>query len=394
MKTKTRSKPISVAIAGASGYLGGELLRLLLPRPDVRVSAIASQSHVGKPLSEIHPHLAMGGGLSASPTADTSSLTFSAATPAELAAGHDAVFFALPHGVSMDSVAQARAANPRCKLIDLSGDFRLPHPPTYERYYKTPHRHLDLLSQAVYGLPELGAAQRARIKAARLIASPGCFSTTSILALRPFASAGLIAEGAAVVVDAATGSSGSGTHPSATTHHPTRFSNFKAYELFTHRHTPEIAHYGLGELHPGAASLGSVGGSNPSKGPAPSQAPAPPPILFTPHSGPWVRGIYATVYIPLKKEMDSAQAQALLSKHYSGEPFVRVVPQVNMAWTAQTNVAHLSASASPVSGRPMAIVTAALDNLVKGGAGQAVQSFNLAFGLGETTGLQQLAAHP
>ncbi|MDE1798395.1 MAG: N-acetyl-gamma-glutamyl-phosphate reductase, partial [Candidatus Micrarchaeota archaeon] len=150
----------------------------------------------------------------------------------------------------------------------------------------------------------------------------------------------------------------------------TRFADVRAYEVFIHRHTPEISQYGLG-----------APASRPAAGPS---------VIFTPHSGPWVRGIFATAYLPLKKEMDGAAAQALLSKHYAGEFFVRVVPQAHLSWTAQTNFALLSASASGKT----AIVTAALDNLCKGGAGQAVQSFNLAFGLGEKTGLQQLAAHP
>ncbi|MDE1798460.1 MAG: N-acetyl-gamma-glutamyl-phosphate reductase, partial [Candidatus Micrarchaeota archaeon] len=177
-------KPIRVAIAGASGYLGGELLRLLLPRNDVKVTAIASQSNEGKSLGDIHPHLA-----------HISTLKFSGASPAQLAKENDAVFFALPHGVSMDSVAQAAAANPKCKLIDLSGDFRLPEANVYEKYYKTTHQHPQLLKEAVYGLPELSAGakpgtpyadQRKKISSARLISSPGCFSTTSILAIRPF----------------------------------------------------------------------------------------------------------------------------------------------------------------------------------------------------------------
>lgn len=343
-------KPIKIAIAGASGYLGGELLRLLLPRGDVKVTAIASQSNAGKALGDLHPHLS-----------HISNLKFTSHSPAQMAKENDAIFFALPHGVSQDAVASAYSASSKCKLIDLSGDFRLPEANVYEKYYKTAHKHPQLLSQAVYGLPELGAFARKKIRAARLLASPGCFSTTSILAIRPFAAAGLIDDGKPVIVDAITGSSGSGTHPSVNTHHPTRFADVRAYEIFTHRHTPEISNYGG---HPN--------------------------ILFTPHSGPWVRGIYATAYVPLKKEMNSAQAQALLSKHYRGEYFIRVVPQVHLAWTAQTNFAHLSASASGKT----AIVTAALDNLCKGGAGQAVQSFNLAFGLDEKTGLQQLAAHP
>lgn len=361
----SKEKKIKVAILGASGYLGGELLRLLLPHGGVEVTEVVSGSNTGKKVAELHPHLA-----------GACDLSFSSSTPARLAKKNGALFFALPHGVSQDAVAEAREASDGCKLIDLSGDFRLPDADAYQRYYKVVHKHPKLLAEAVYGLPEL-PGQRAKIKAAKLIASPGCFSTTSILTVLPFAAAGLIDLRMPLIVDAATGSSGSGTHPSANTHHPTRANNFKAYEIFTHRHTPEIEEY----------------------------VPGHPSVVFTPHSGPWVRGIFATAYVPLKKEMSADEAQALVVKHYAGEFFIRPVAQVHVAQVAHTNFVQVSASANgrgaadggsgaSSARQPMAIVTAALDNLVKGGAGQAVQSFNIAFGLPEKQGLEALAIYP
>lgn len=361
-------KKISAAIVGASGYLGGELLRLLLLHPHVEIGAATSESNAGKKISELHPNLQ-----------GFTSLSFTSGTPAGLAASHDVIFFALPHGVSMNAVAEAHATAEKsgCKLIDLSGDFRIPDSAIYEKYYKMPHTHKELLKQAVYGLPELN---REKIKGASLVANPGCFPTAALLSIAPFSSAGLISGNSPIIVDAATGSSGAGVKPSAGTHHPERMGDFRAYEIFTHRHTPEM------EIH--APMKGGAGSESITH--AQSDASMHPHVIFTAHSGPWVRGILTTAYIPLKKEMSSEQAEKIVQDYYKGEFFIRCVQQARVGVAANTNFVNISAAASG----KMAIVTAAIDNLMKGGSGQAVQNMNIMFGLDEKQGLMLTGGHP
>ena len=338
---------IRAAIIGGSGYAGGELLRLLLWHPQVQLTAVTSNSHTGKPVSAVHPNLTK-----------LTSLHFVEEDLDAVAVNADVIFFALPHG---EALTRIPAVVGRARVLDLGGDFRLKDAAVYTQTYKLPHTTPELLEAAVYGLTEWN---REAIATAQLVACPGCFPTGALLALLPLARAGWL--GGPVVIDSKTGSSGSGNKPVEGTHHPERAHDFRAYGLFNHRHAPEISQ----ELERAAGDSLDM--------------------TFTPHSAPMVRGIFTTAYAFLREPTTPAQLTALYEAAYGAEPFIRLVEQARCAVVAHSNFCDISLACS---GRKV-IITSALDNLVKGAAGQAVQNMNVMFGLPETTGLLFPGTHP
>jgi LysW-gamma-L-alpha-aminoadipyl-6-phosphate/LysW-L-glutamyl-5-phosphate reductase len=344
-----------IAILGASGFAGAELLRRLLDHPGVEVVRVCANDHVGQPIASAHPHLE---GLT--------SLRFENPPHAEAARDVDAVIMGLPHGASVEVVDAVSDTDTR--IVDLSGAFRVQNPESYARYYGAAHPRPELLPSFVYGLPELF---RARIRGAKYVASAGCFATTIELMLLPFAKAGLL-HGSVEVV-AITGSSGSGATPSPTTHHPVRAHNLRTYRPLEHQHTPEIVE-----------TLQAAGATELS-------------LRFVPVSAPLVRGIFATAFFRVPASVSEQTLSSLPADTYRGERFVCIpearLPEV-VAVTG-SNRAELGLTLGPVEGSTRGLtVFGALDNLVKGGAGQAIQNLNLMLGFEEATSLTAPALFP
>ena len=344
------------AVIGGSGYGANEIIRRLLIHPEVELVRVASIDYVGEKLSAAHPNFE---GLT--------DLRFEDIPPEEAAKGVDVVLLGLPHTVSSSFVPRLIAAGAP-KIIDLSGDFRLDDVAVYEKYYKAKHPCPELLAGAVYGLPELN---REAIKSASLIASPGCFATATELGLLPLAKAGLLR--GEVRTQAITGSSGSGAAPSLGTHHPIRHHNLKTYKPLTHQHVPEIVQL-LGEA--GAIDF---------------------TLHFVPISAPISRGIFASSFVTLPAEVTEEQIAEAFAAAYDSEPFVRVpkgrLPEV--VAVAGTNFVEVGFSYGPaVGGQRTVMCFSAIDNLIKGGAGQAVQSMNLTLGLEETMALDDPGGFP
>jgi N-acetyl-gamma-glutamyl-phosphate reductase common form len=337
---------IRTAIFGGSGYGGSELLRILLFHPQAEIALVTANEHAGKAVPEVHRNLL---GLT--------DLRFEAA-PEDLSTlgDTDVAFFALPHGQAMNLIPKLP---PNVKAIDLSGDFRIDDADIFEEFYKTKQAAPKLQSEFIYGLTE---TNREAIKTARYIANPGCFATATILALAPVAAGGLAS--GKIVVDAKTGSSGSGAKAAANTHHPQRMNSFYAYKPFQHQHVPEV------EQH-----LRTVGDWSSD-------------LLFMTHSLPVSRGIFASCYFELKNEMD---LESVFNEFYKDAPFVRMVPgSPDINWVKNTNFCDISVHTNGKN----AVVFSAIDNLVKGAAGQAVQNMNLMFGLDEKTGLIFAGSNP
>jgi LysW-gamma-L-alpha-aminoadipyl-6-phosphate/LysW-L-glutamyl-5-phosphate reductase len=351
------SKRFKAAVIGGSGYGGAELVRRLLLHPDVELVRVASIDFVGEPLSAVHPNLE-----------GQTDLRFEGLSPAEAARGMDVVLLGLPHKVSAGKAREIMATGAR--IVDLSGDFRLRDPAAYERYYGAKHPCPEELLKGtfVYGLPEL---HREAIRKARYVASPGCFATTIELALLPLAKAGLLT--GAVEVVGITGSSGSGVVPSAGTHHPVRSTNLKTYKPLEHQHVPEIAQT--------LAAAGAEGVT----------------LRFVPVSAPLARGIFATCFAHLDAQVDPEALRTLYAETYAREPFVRVpakrLPEV--VAVKGTNYAEVGLQPGDAAdGKRVVACFAATDNLVKGGAGQAIQSMNLMLGLDERLTLQDPGGWP
>ncbi|MEA2827604.1 MAG: N-acetyl-gamma-glutamyl-phosphate reductase, partial [Actinomycetota bacterium] len=340
---------VDVGIVGGSGYTGAELLRLAHGHPDLQVAWATGDTQAGTAVGALYPSLA-----AAYPT-----MVFDSFDPA-LAAGVDLVFLALPHGASQRMVPELLAAAPDTLIVDLAADFRLKDPSAYERWYGEAHTAPDLLERFAYGLPEL---HRKDIVGATAVAAPGCYPTAAALALVPLVAAGVV-EAEGIVVDAASGVSGAGRTLRHTSHFGTVNEDFVAYGLLDHRHTPEI------EQATGAT------------------------VLFTPHLAPMTRGILATCYArPAGGPTSTAALLDLLRDAYAGEPFVVVgdaPPSTKAAWGS--NTAHLTARFDPRTG--WVVVLAAIDNLVKGASGQAVQCANIVLGLDETAGLSSVGVYP
>jgi N-acetyl-gamma-glutamyl-phosphate reductase len=358
----TQSSKPKVAIIGGTGYGGAELIRLLLTHPGIELARITSIDHVDEPIEAVHQNLWRTG------------LRFQNIPPREAAEGMDVVFLALPHKVSATMAPEL--AEMAARVVDLSGDFRLRRPEDYARFYGGAHPHPQHLGTWVYGLPEL---HREAIAGARRVASPGCFATTIALGLLPLARAGLLRGPIHTV--AATGSSGSGAYAQPGTHHPLRASNLKIYKPLDHQHTPEIE-----QTLRDASEQGGHAGADFA-------------LQFVPVSAPLPRGILANSFVQVPAEVDAARVEQLFREQYEGAAFVRVLGGggrqaevvaikgsmwVDVSWTVGRVVA----------GQRQLVVTSALDNLVKGGAGQAVQSMNLMLGLPETMGIDAPALWP
>ncbi|MEO6772981.1 MAG: N-acetyl-gamma-glutamyl-phosphate reductase [Kofleriaceae bacterium] len=350
------AKRFKAAIIGGSGYGGAEMARRLLIHPDVELVRVASIDHVGEPLGAVHPNLD-----------GVTELKFEDLTPAQAAAGCDVALLALPHKVTAAKVPELIAAG--VKIVDMSGDFRLRDAASYEQHYGVKHPHPELLGTFVYGLPELN---RAQIKAAKHVASPGCFATTIELALLPLARAGMI-DNAIIQVQGITGSSGSGIAPAAGTHHASRAGNLKTYKPLDHQHVPEIVQ-----------TLHDSGAKNVE-------------LRFVPISAPLTRGIFATCFVELPAEIDGGKLAALFDERYAREPFVRRphkrLPEV--VAVAGSNYAEVGFALGAAShGKRTVTVFCALDNLIKGGAGQAIQNMNLILGLDEKASLEDAGNWP
>lgn len=340
---------IRIGIFGGSGYGGSELLRILLQHPNVAVSFVTANEQAGKAVGEVHRNLY---GLT--------DLSFnSAPDKPEGLENIDCAFLALPHGQAMEIAPRLPVS---VKVIDLSGDFRLRDKVEFEDHYGRPHTAMAAQADFVYGLTE---TNREAIKTARMISNPGCFATATLLGLAPLVANKLIS--GRVVVDAKTGSSGSGAKAAANTHHPQRMNSFYAYKPFTHQHVPEIEQ-----------ELRSVGDWKSE-------------LVFMTHSLPVARGIFASIYVEAKQELTDEAVRGIFTDFYLHSFFVRVVkgsPDIN--WVKTTNFCDLGFA---TRGRQL-VVFSALDNLVKGAAGQAVQNMNLMFGVEETTGLRLIGTNP
>jgi N-acetyl-gamma-glutamyl-phosphate reductase len=346
--------PKGVGIVGASGYGGAELLRLCAGHPGLAVVAAQAGSHAGEAVATHTPSLA----------AAYPDLTYGPTDPDALD-GLDVVFLALPHGRSQSVVPEL--LDRVGVVVDLAADFRLTDPADYPTWYGEPHTAPELLSTFAYGLPEL---HRTELVGATRIAAPGCYPTAALLALAPLVEAGVLAAPAdggapAFVVDAASGTSGAGRAPKDSLHFATVDEDFTAYGLLDHRHTAEMEQ-GLGAA-----------------------------VLFTPHLAPMVRGILATCYArPADtRSLTTEDAMQLLRDRYADERFVVVsdAPPSTKA-ASGSNTAHLSVRVDPRTG--WVVVLSAIDNLVKGAAGQAVQCANLALGIPEATGLPIAGVYP
>ena len=344
---------IRIGIIGARGFAGGELLRLGLAHPGFRITYVTSESQAGSPVTDGFPGL-LG----------ATDLRFSAYDEREAREAADAFFFALPDGEAMERAGALLEAGK--KVVDLSGDFRVADPATYEQWYKRPHASPDVLKQAVYGMPEL----RPEVKSASLIANPGCYPTAILLTLAPLFASGL-AEPDTLVVDAKSGVSGAGGRAALdpAMSFPAISDNFRAYSVTGHRH--------IAEMEQELARLGN----------------APVRMTFTPHLLPVMRGLMATCYVRLREERSDAQLAALYRDFYASAPFVHVLDGLpELRHIAGSNSCHTAIRYDPHTGRAIAI--SALDNLVKGAAGSAIQNMNLICGLSETMGLPHAATGP
>jgi N-acetyl-gamma-glutamyl-phosphate reductase len=327
---------VKAAVAGANGYAGMTLVNLLARHPEVELRQLTSRSFAGKPYASVFPLLELDGEF----------------LPEPEPAGLDVVFSCLPHNVGAAKAGGWLAAG--ATVVDMSGDFRLKDPVQYPRWYRQEHPAPALLARAVFGLPELHEHD---LEKAKLIAVPGCFSTTAILALAPAVASGLV--GSDIIVDAKSGVSGAGRSPSMGVHFSEVNESVGAYAVEGHRHLPEV----IQEL----SALGQDGAQ----------------VTFVPHLVPMTRGILATCYFDLKGSL--AELQDAYKEFYAGQPFTRVVPQSpTTKLVSHSNLCLVNVSAQ----NQKAVVTAALDNLVKGSSGQGVECFNIAFGFDRMTALE------
>jgi len=342
-------KKIRVGIEGGAGFAGGELIRLLLGHPKVEIAAATSATFPGQPVFLAHPNLRGRTDLSFTRKLDYAKL--------------DCLFLAGGHGDAMNNVPAILAeTGPRLRIIDLSGDFRLRDAALYPRWYTREHKAPELLKKFAYGLVELN---RAEIAKSRCVANPGCFATATALALGPLAKGGVAGT---VSVTAVTGSSGSGASPSVITHHPTRHANLRAYKPFVHQHVPEVEQI-----------LDRLAGGKTLK------------LSLIPISGPFARGIYAVCQVDLPKGWTEKKVRDLYQDAYKGSSFVRLVPEPP-SLNAVNGSNHCDVFVAVQDGRIGVI--SAIDNLVKGASGQAVQNLNVMMGWDESVGLESAGHYP
>lgn len=337
---------IKTGIYGATGYTGFELIRLLRRHPAVSLVFATSESHAGGSLSDVFPV-----------PDDLPLVSEAEADPAAV----EAVFCCLPHGAAMASVRATRAAGAR--VIDLSADFRLSDPALYQAWYGLAHSAPDLLAEAVYGLPEL---YREQIPRASLVANPGCYPTSVLLALYPLLKAGLVV-GGPIIADSKSGVSGAGRKPSLKTHFVEANENLSPYNIGrSHRHLPEMAQ-----------EIQRLGGDGAA-------------LLFSPHLTPVSRGILSTIYVPVSPTTTSQSLHKVFEETYAAEPFIWLLPQGELATLAHAVHTNRCALSLTLAGPGQLILCSAIDNLLKGAAGQALQNFNLMFDLEEGLGLLDL----
>lgn len=346
---------LKVGIVGGTGYTGVELLRLLAQHPHVELTAITSRKEDGMPVADMYPNL-------------RGRVNLKFQTPETAALDQcDVVFFATPHGVAMAQAEQLLAKGVR--IIDLAADFRLQDLEAFERWYKMPHACPAVLSEAVYGLPELN---RNRIASARVVGNPGCYPTTVLLGLAPLlGGAAPYVETSRIIADCKSGVSGAGRKAEVATLFSEASDNFKAYGVSGHRHHPEIVEH-----------LQTLAGQ-------------PVALTFVPHLVPMIRGMFSTIYLNILPQARDTDFQALYEQHYANEPFVDVMPAAALPETRSVRASNQLRIAlhRPGNGDQL-IVLVTQDNLVKGASGQAVQNMNIMFGLPETAGLQHIAVLP
>jgi len=349
---------MKVGVIGGSGYVGGELIRLLLPHPEVELTTITSRANAGQFIFTVHPNLRAA-----------TQLKFTPPKMSQIADNCDLVFAAMPHGKSLELVPQLLETG--VKVIDMSADYRLNNPADYDKWYKWKHTHPELLEEAVYGIPEL---HRKEIKNARLIGCPGCMSTATILGLAPLVKAGVI-EKNRIVADVKIGSSGAGQKPTVASHHPERAGGVRPYKVATHRHVAEV------EQELNLLTDEKV------------------KVCFTPHAVNMIRGILSTIHTFLKKPLTTKDAWKLYRSMYKDENFIRFVkfkrgpyqlpnPKITMG----SNFVDIGFEVDPRTRRM--IVFSAIDNLMRGASGQGVQCMNIMIGCEETTGLECQGYHP
>ena len=349
---------INVSVMGGSGYVGGELLRLLVSHPGCEVQAVTSRRYAGDPLFRIHPNLR-----------GVTALKFQEESLEAVIPKSEVVFTALPHGKSIEVVPQLLERG--VKVIDLAADFRLKDPTAYKEYYGFNHPRPDLLEKSVYGLPEL---HRDGIKMSRFVSVPGCMATAAILSLAPIVRNGLI-DLNRIVIDAKIGSSGAGANPTLASHHSERTGGVRPYKVTGHRHIAEVEQ----ELNPIADKDLHVS--------------------FTPHAVNMIRGILSTSHTFMTSDFEARDVFKAYRAKYESEPFIRLVSDKkglyglpNPKVTVGTNYCDIGFEIDLHSQR--LILFAALDNLTKGAAGAAVQCFNIMSNLDEKTGLNMVGLHP
>ena len=349
---------MKIGIIGGSGYVGGELLRLLLLHPNIEVTMVTSRQSVGDYVFNIHPNLR-----------GVTQLKFVPQNISELQKNCDLVFTATPHGGAVNLIPGLLEVG--LKVIDMSADFRLKNPDDYEKWYGWTHSNSDLLKTAVYGLPEL---HRDAIKNATLVACPGCMATATILGLAPIVNAGLV-ETEKIIVDLKVGSSGGGGKPTIVSHHPERFGGVRPYKVTGHRHVAEVQQ-----------ELNNLTKSNCL-------------ISFTPHAVNMVRGILSTIHLFPQQSITNKDVWKVFRDYYSGEPFIRLVKYKRGPYTLPnpkivlgTNICDIGFEIDSRVNR--LIVFSAIDNMVKGASGQAVQCLNILMGVPEETGLNSIGFHP
>lgn len=333
---------IRAGIFGASGYTGFELVKILTRHPHVTITFATSNTYAGQRLSELYP--------------TAPDLLLIAAEDAPLAQA-DVVFLCLPHAAAAETAVRALDAG--CRVVDLSADFRLKDAAAYRAWYHHEHPAPHLLPEAVYGLTEFA---REALPPARLVANPGCYPTSVLLALRPLLHAGLPLAGA-IIADSKSGVSGAGRAPKQNTHFVEVSNNFSPYNIGrAHRHLPEMEQ--------------AIAGWHDD----------PPPLIFSPHLLPAPRGILSTIYAPLAEAPDAETVAMIYGRFYANEPFVHVLPAGQLATLAHAVHTNRCVIGVTLAGS-MLVLTSAIDNLIKGAAGQAVQNMNVMFGCEETEGL-------
>ena len=346
---------IRAAIAGASGYSGAELVRWLHVHPDVELGALAAGRSAGQRVEAVFPHL---GGVAEGALVETDW--------DRLGSDADVVFLALPHGEAL--AAAGRLLEAGARVVDLGTDFRLRDPAAYRRWYGGEHTATDLLAEAVYGLTEW---HRDAVAGARLVANPGCYPTASSMALKPVLEHFGDRVTGTIVIDAKSGVSGAGRNPRDGYQYSELNENFKPYGSGVHRHQPEIEQ-----------ELAAGGGAGAQ-------------VFFSPHLAPMTRGILAACYVPMSEAPSREELEAAFLDRYADEPFVRVLTQQALPQTKATLGSNYCDIAVRVDReRGLVVVFSAIDNLVKGAAGQAVQNMNVLFGLPETTGLTASPVFP